>query len=138
MRSQSYQDIENAGERAHQSVDNDLHSVHLGHGSQGAERSEGAHRLEDGDVSGSQETGGKVDERDADDDEVEPAPRVAEVCDEPHGEEFERRLEEEDDRQDAIEIVETVDEYRSSVVPEVSQIFVNLKAGTGFMFFWLM
>ena len=74
---------------------------------------ERSHCLEDGDVSGAEETGAKVDERDGDDDEIEPAPGVAEVHDAAHGEQLEGRLEEEDHGEDSIQVVEHVLKERS-------------------------
>jgi len=94
--------VEDGGQGAHQRVDDHLHALHFGHGSQWSESSKGSHRLEDGNVAGTEKTGTEVDERDGDDDEVEPAPRVAKVHDTAHGKEFECCLEEEDDGEDTI------------------------------------
>ena len=69
-----YQNVEDRGQGADESVDDHLHAVHLGHGPQGPQSSQRPHGLEDGDVSGAEQARGEVDEGHADDDEVEPAP----------------------------------------------------------------
>jgi hypothetical protein len=54
------------------------------------------------------QAGAEVDERDGDDDKVEPAPRVPEIHNTAHGEKFQSCLEEEYHSQDPIQIVEAV------------------------------
>lgn len=79
-----------------------LHALHLGHSPEWPESTQCSHGFEDGNVSGSQETGSKIDEGDGDDDKVQPTPGVAEIHNTAHGKEFEVCLQEEDHGEDTI------------------------------------
>ena len=73
------QHVEDTGQRTDQSVDHNLHALHLCHGTKRSERSQSSHSFEDRDVSCSEEGGGEVYDGDCNDDKVEPTPGVAEV-----------------------------------------------------------
>ena len=68
-----------------------------------------------------EQAGRKVDKRHGDDDKVQPAPRVGEVGHAAHGQHLEARLQEEDDRQDPVQVVERVHEERPGLEPHVLQ-----------------
>ena len=63
----------------------------------------------------------KVDNRNSYDDEVQPAPGVAEVSHDPHGNQFEAGLEEKYDGEDLVQVVEDVHEHGLGRVPHVLQ-----------------
>ena len=65
------------------------------------------------------DTGAKVDDGDPDNDEVQPAPGVAEVGHNAHGHQLEAGLEEEDDGEDLVEVVEDVHEHGLGGEPDI-------------------
>ena len=77
-----------------------LHTLHLGHSPERPEGPQSSHGFEDGNITGSQETGSKIDQGDGDDDKVEPTPGVAEVHNTAHGKKFEVGLQETDHGED--------------------------------------
>ena len=82
-----------------------LHALHLSHGSEGPEGSQRSHGLEDGNVSGPEETGTEIDEGDGNNDKIQPTPGIAEIHNTAHGKEFEVGLEEKDHGEDTIKVI---------------------------------
>ena len=117
----SHQYIEDTRESSDQGIDNHLHPVHLGHCSERSQSSQRPHGLEYRNISGAEQTCSKVDQGHSDDDEIEPAPGVAEVSDESHCKKFQGRFKEEDHSQNSVEIVEAINQHRTSVIPRMKQ-----------------
>ena len=62
------QHIEDTGKSSDEGVHHDLHPLHLGHGSQRTQSPQCPHRLENWDISSTEQTGSEVDERHGDND----------------------------------------------------------------------
>ena len=68
-----------------------------------------------------EDAGYEVDDGDTDNDEVQPAPGVTEVGHDPHGHQLEAGLQEEDHCEDLVQVVESVDQERPGLEPDVLQ-----------------
>ena len=96
-----------------------LHALHLGHGPKRSEGAQRSHGLEDGNVSGPEETGAEIDEGDGNNDKIQPTPCIAEIHNTAHSKEFEVGLEEKDHGEDTIQVIQRVHEERPSLKPNV-------------------